>query len=1184
MSEDGPTGQAEDFFALARALRAFKAGPLDGRPSDRALAEAADVSATTIGDWLRGTRFPQDIRKILTVVRMVRDAAARRGITSPAGGPAGLLEEACWRQAWQAEAERRAGTVSSAVQRGQADRALAPPPAGRPLAKVRDPFALEVHRPVQPEDAPPGLSLLPPYVMREHDQVLAQVVRAAAGGRSGIAVLVGESSTGKTRACWQALALLRDQDPPWRLWHPIDPSRPDAALAELPGIGPRTVVWLNEAQFYLDPAEAGLGERVAAGLRELLRDPGRAPVLVLATLWPWFWDTLTARPPNGDDHHAQARELLAGHDNTVPAALTPAQVRHLTGAEDPRLALAAAAAEEDGQVFQFLAGAPELLARYRNAPPAAAALIPAAMDARRLGMGVGLPQAFLEAAAPGYLTDDQWDALGEEWLEQALAYTAVSCKGARGPLTRIRPRPASRAARDRGDQPASMPAAAGPLYRLADYLDQHGRRTRQDQLEPPSLWDAFTTHAASASSLITFGLTAQDRGLYRHAVALWTAAATLGSTTAASLLVDCLSQASPGDAPLAARWAASHVSFADPLAVTDLLGLLEALREAGAGDAVTILAARAADQVGLDHAHNIGTLLAELREAGASAAVHTLTTRVAQASSHDPSAVTWLLRALHESGASAAVTTLAARAADQVSPHDPRDVAGLLRVMREAGASDAVTTLATRAVDQVGFDDLHAVAELLDELAVAGLSDEVTALASRAGGQISLDDTWGATMLLRALYESGASAAAEIVASRAAAQISLDEPSHVAMLLTELREAGASDAVHTLLARDPAVQVSLDYPWAVAVLVYVLRESGGSEAAHALIARVGAQTSLNNVGVIAELLEVLREAGAVAAVRMLVSRDPAAQGALERPWFVAMLLDEVGRTMLGNNLGFAASDRFDIMLGRDTAGGISMNHPWMIVALVRALREAGASDAVTTLAARAADQVSLDEPRAIGALLVELREAGASDAVTTLAARMADQVSLDDPYIAWLLKVLREAGASDAVTTLAARAADQVSLDDPHPVAMLLWALREAGAAAAIDTLLNRDPAAHVSLDDPSHVAHLLEVLREAGAKAAIHTLLDRDPAAHVGLENPGDFWVSLDSSWGVPALLRELGKAGASDAVTALAKRAANAGMFNLFLKTQPNQAPSYSFGREPDGTPSQPWRWQEPTSRDCS
>jgi len=70
-------------------------------------------------------------------------------------------------------------------------------------------------------------------------------------------------------------------------------------------------------------------------------------------------------------------------------------------------------------VIQFLAGAPELLARYRDAPPAAAALIGAVMDARRLGMGAGLPQAFLEAAVPGYLTEAEWDALGEDWLEQA---------------------------------------------------------------------------------------------------------------------------------------------------------------------------------------------------------------------------------------------------------------------------------------------------------------------------------------------------------------------------------------------------------------------------------------------------------------------------------------------------------------------------------------------------------------------------------------------------------------------------------------------------------------------------------------------------------------------------------------------------------------------------------------------
>lgn len=66
------------------------------------------------------------------------------------------------------------------------------------------------------------------------------MVRAAAEGSSRIAVLVGGSSTGKTRACWEALQILQDRPERWLLWHPIDPTYPDAALRELPGTGPRT--------------------------------------------------------------------------------------------------------------------------------------------------------------------------------------------------------------------------------------------------------------------------------------------------------------------------------------------------------------------------------------------------------------------------------------------------------------------------------------------------------------------------------------------------------------------------------------------------------------------------------------------------------------------------------------------------------------------------------------------------------------------------------------------------------------------------------------------------------------------------------------------------------------------------------------------------------------------------------
>ncbi|MGH8878930.1 MAG: hypothetical protein ACRD0P_16595 [Stackebrandtia sp.] len=97
-----------------------------------------------------------------------------------------------------------------------------------------------------------------------------------------IAVLVAGSSAGKTRACWEALHPLRDRKG-WRLWHPFDPTRPEAAIQALDTVGPRTVVWLNKTQEYLGGED---GERVAAKLRTLLADPGRAPVLVLGTLWP----------------------------------------------------------------------------------------------------------------------------------------------------------------------------------------------------------------------------------------------------------------------------------------------------------------------------------------------------------------------------------------------------------------------------------------------------------------------------------------------------------------------------------------------------------------------------------------------------------------------------------------------------------------------------------------------------------------------------------------------------------------------------------------------------------------------------------------------------------------------------------------------------------------------------------
>jgi hypothetical protein len=561
-------------------------------------------------------------------------------------------------------------------------------PAGRELAEVTDPFDLEVHRAVQAGDAPPGLAALPAYVPREHDRDLAAVVRSAAEGASGIAMLVGGSSTGKTRACWEALGLLRDQDPAWRLWHPIDPSRPEAALREMPTLGPRTVVWLNEAQLYLDVAAGGLGERVAAGLRQLLRDPARGPVLVLAKLWPEFWNRLITRPPTGEDPHAHARQLLTGRDITVPAAFTTTQIRQLTKTSDPRLAQAAEAAEA-GQVTQFLAGAPELMARYRNAPPAAAALITAAIDARRLGMGVALPLAFLEAAASGYLADDDWDGLSEDWLEHALAYTAAPAKGIRSPLARIRPRAIG------GAIPVSRPA-----YRLADYLEQHGRRVRRPHIPPAGFWTA-AARFATPDDLPSLAKVAEDRGLYRDAARLRKHAVAHGDISEAVALVQDWHLLHPHSSdPNPARWAAAHAALDDPFAVG---WLLDALRRAGVDEqAAALLARDPAAHAPLGNPGAVARLLNALRSAGADEQAAALLARdpAAHAALDQEISAASLLDALREAGADEQAKVLVDRLPAEGLFHLFREQAGheaRYRFGREADGSPAPSW---------GWDDL----------------------------------------------------------------------------------------------------------------------------------------------------------------------------------------------------------------------------------------------------------------------------------------------------------------------------------------------------------------------------------------------------------------------------------------------------------------------------------------------
>jgi tetratricopeptide (TPR) repeat protein len=363
-------------------------------------------------------------------------------------------------------------------------------PLGGPTSA--DPYDLEVHHTITMQ----GSAGLPPYLKRAHDITLRGLVAEAAAGASRFVMLVGTPSSGKTRACYEAVQHLPDD---WRLWHPIDPGRPEAALADLQRVGPKTVVWLNDAHHYLLHSEHS--RAITAGLRTLLADASRAPVLVLGTIWPGpdFFDKLRT-----DD---QARILLAGRSLHIPTTFEPADAERLKRSTDPRL-VAAAHSAPGGMITQYLAAAFELVNIYDTAPPSARALLDAAIDARRFGHPVNLPLPFLEAAAEGYLPEPVGQLLPDRWIEQALPQLAEPVRGVPGPLYEPR-RPRK-----------STEPSAHRYVRLADFLEDHGWAVRRLVSAPSSFWQAAVDHCEGEAAR-NLAREARKRGLMQTACCLW---------------------------------------------------------------------------------------------------------------------------------------------------------------------------------------------------------------------------------------------------------------------------------------------------------------------------------------------------------------------------------------------------------------------------------------------------------------------------------------------------------------------------------------------------------------------------------------------------------------------------------------------------------------------------------------
>ena len=929
-----------------------------------------------------------------------------------------------------------------------ADLAISPSPLpgggdGRPAGGIRvreaDPRRLGVHAAISvlgvPDEVPPE------YVPRDVDAagsgVRAKV--AAAAERGGFVLLVGGSSVGKTRCAVEAVKAVL---PDWWLVHPAGPGDV-AALAQTSA--PRTVVWLDELQRYLDGEHGLTGAVVRALLNHL--------AVIIGTLWPDRYTAYTALPGSGGaDPHAREREVLdLAYVIRIDPEFSPAEQHRAraAAARDQRLAIALESAGYG--LTQTLAAAPQLVARWedaRTATPYAWAVLTAALDVARLGARTPLSADFLRAAAPDYCTSQQQAEAPDNWFEQALAYATGKLHGAAAALS---------------------PAGAGIMgrvvgYTVADYLIQHASRERRYAFVPAATWDAVLSHIRDAADTARLADSASNRLLYRYAIPLYRHAADADDQYAARRLVTLLFER--GDLDGAAQVLRARANAGDEHAarrLADLLasrGDLDGLRvRAGTGDeyAARRLADLLFERRDLDGAKQI---LHGWADVGDGHAVRRLTESLADLllESGDLDRAAQVLHAAADAGDEDAAFRLAGLLAQR---GDLDGAARILRPRADAGDEDAAFRLAGLLAQRGDLDGLRARAIAGDGYAASRLADlladrgDLDGLRARADAGDEDAAWWLADLLadrgdldgLRALADAGDEDAAFRLAGLLAERGDLDG-------LRALADAGDEDAA-SRLADLLAQRGDLD---GAARILRPRADAGDEDAARWLADLLFERGDLDGLRALADagdedaarrLADLLFERGDLDGLRALADADN---------WYAARrlagLLAERGDLDGAAQILRPRADAGNRAAARRLAGLLAERGD---LDGLRALADAGDEDAASRLADLLGQYGDLDGLRA-------LADAGDGYAARRLAGLLAEQGDLDgaaqilrpradvgDGYAVWVLvNLLFERGDLDGLRALA-------DADDGYAARVLVNLLFERGDLDGLRALADAD-------------------------------------------------------------------------------------------------------------------------------
>ncbi|MEU8955080.1 hypothetical protein AB0C93_12335 [Streptomyces sp. NPDC048518] len=1140
--------QLRGLHERARAARRAQGLPDSQAAMERELrargpAAARGFSGKRISDWVPAEAsrlaIPQ-ARNDDRVVALAGLLAEWAGEAAPGRGLRDLLDEAREEQARERTREERG------------DGGAQPPTRDHPTVRDVTPWHLEVRRAQHPGAPDPTTAPLTPYLIRDHDHALrAHLKSALHGGTSVLGVLTGDSSTGKTRALYEAVL---DVAPDHRL---LRPTTARALLAQLADgeIGDGCVLWLNELQRILHDREGG---DAASELAAVLQ--GRAGIVAVAALWEDpYWRDFTAQGRPGDPSR-HTRTLLTGpHARRfrVPRTLTDterARWRQLAlDHGDFRLHTAGRAGAADGQVVQHLSGGPEMLADYRSGPgghftPREHALVTAALDTRRLGHQTPPSAPLLAAAADGTLAP--YDrAPTVDWAGPELDALAGGVRGDGARRTLV---PLS-AVREF--------AGAPPRYEPADYLVQHAGPAHRSPAGSSALWEALVRHTADLEDLHRLQGAAWRRGLIGYALRLDRRAALAGAPDACTRVVERM--AGHPDAAQAAAWAAA--AHRDPSYGDATARLLAALHRSGFPAAVATLARRTVAATDPTDVRALAELTRLLAGYGVPDEVVAplIDSLVAQVDRVDPDAVIWVLRELADSPAHRAVEPLAHHAATHATLTNGRNTAHswrlgqLLRVLKEVGASDALDTLVARVVAS----------------AEHGLPDELPGL-------------------IDVLQRVGAEHAARtLLAQNPAARIGLTEADVVLRLLHVLREAGDDDGVRTLLDRSPARHVDVvgrpDLYDIGATLCLLLTElqNLGAEAEFALLAeRVAAGVDVQGPDEVAAFLDLFHTAGRADCARRLLARAPMSGIDYYDPAELRPLLDVLlGTGATAEFDGLAACVAHDVEItnpdfvdevvqvlweaGEDRGIAPLMERALAhrpceeMVFLAGSLRRAGAAEAGARLARHIAEHVENPDVNTMDLVLWALLRADAPDAVRVLLGRgHLDRLDVTD-HKDWytpadLIETLCELGEPEAAASIAEQAVATIELTDTH-VGQLVATLTAHDLTGPRGDLVRR-AATGAALTHMNSVARLIEAFLAAGETEAVDVLLRRDPLAYV------DRGGATDSCH--LALVTALRKAGSP--------RADEFARWSRLAGRLPDD-PRLPYGSDLDGDPAAPWTW---------